>query len=238
VKAFLRTAIRKAGWDLHRFNAASSAMAQVAAAIQYVQADMVLDIGANQGQFVRDLRSTGYNGLIVSFEPLRSAHRQLSKAACKDPLWVVHPRTAIGGQDGTTKINISANSVSSSLLPMMDSHSRVCSSSSYIGIEGTPIHRLDSVSPAYLKPTSRVFIKIDTQGFEWEVLNGAADTLQLAKGVLLEMSLVPLYEKQHLWTELIERMKSDGFVLWAIQKGFTDPKTGRTLQIDGVFLRA
>lgn len=237
MKAFLRSVIRKAGWDLHRFNAASSSHAQVAASIEHVQANIVFDIGANQGQFANDLRSAGYNGSIVSFEPLQAAHRKLTKAARKDPAWIVHPRTAIGDQEGTADINISANSVSSSLLPMLDAHSRACASSSYVDTQKTPVTRLDSVASAYLNSTSRVFIKIDTQGFEWEVLNGASDTLEITHGVLLEMSLVHLYANQHLWTDFIERMKLAGFVLWAIQKGFTDPRTGRTLQIDGIFLR-
>lgn len=238
MKNFLRSAIRKTGWDLRRFNAASSNNAQVARSILYSQANVVFDIGANQGQFGNDLRSGGYNGIIVSFEPLRDAHHKLIKAAESDRAWIVHPRTAIGNQDGMTEINISANSVSSSLLPMLDTHTRFCSNSAYIDSEETPISRLDSISSSYLSPGARAFIKIDTQGFEWEVLDGAKFTLQLSQGVMLEMSLVGLYEKQHLWTELIERMQAAGFTLWAIQKGFTDPKTGRTLQMDGIFLRA
>ena len=80
-------------------------------------------------------------------------------------------------------------------------------------------------------------IKIDTQGFEWQVLDGATETVKRAQGVLLELSLVPLYDGQRLWREIIERMEKEGFTLWVIQKGFTDPRTGRSLQVDGIFLR-
>jgi predicted amino acid racemase len=69
------------------------------------------------------------------------------------------------------------------------------------------------------------------------VLDGAAETLKRAHGVLLELSLVPLYEGQTLWLEMIQRMADQGFTLWSIQKGFTDPRTGRSLQVDGIFLR-
>ena len=76
---------------------------------------------------------------------------------------------------------------------------------------------------------------IDTQGFEWEVLDGASDTFVRARGVLCELSLVPLYEGQRLWLDLIERLESAGFVHWSFPKGLTDPRDGRTLQVDAIF---
>ncbi len=89
----------------------------------------------------------------------------------------------------------------------------------------------------YLSASSRTFIKIDTQGFEWQVLDGAPNTLRHAKGVLCELSLLPLYEEQKLWKEMIERLEAEGFTLWFIQRGFTDPRDGRSLQMDAAFFR-
>ena len=81
------------------------------------------------------------------------------------------------------------------------------------------------------------FLKIDTQGYEWQVLDGARESLSQCQGVLCELSLVPLYEGQCLWMEMIQRLESGGFTLWSIQKGFTDLRDGRTLQVDAIFLR-
>lgn len=100
-----------------------------------------------------------------------------------------------------------------------------------------PIARLDSVANHYLTPESNLFIKIDTQGFEWQVLDGASEILQQARGVLCELSLVPLYDTQRLWRDIVDRLETEGFMLWALQKGFTDPRTGQSLQMDGIFLR-
>ena len=75
------------------------------------------------------------------------------------------------------------------------------------------------------------------QGFEWQVLDGARDTMPHIKGILVELSLVPLYEGQHLWREVIDRLEAAGFTLWAFKPVFTDQATGRTLQVDGVFYR-
>ena len=96
---------------------------------------------------------------------------------------------------------------------------------------------MESVADRYLTPESKLFIKIDTQGFEWQVLDGAHETLQQVRGVLCELSLVPLYDGQRLWRDIVDRLDADGFMLWALQKGFTDPCTGQSLQMDGIFLR-
>ncbi len=80
-------------------------------------------------------------------------------------------------------------------------------------------------------------LKIDTQGYEWQVLDGAVATLPRITAVLIEMSLVPLYEGQHLWLEIIARLEAMGFKTWSLQPGFVDPSTGRTLQVDGMFCR-
>ena len=154
-----------------------------------------------------------------------------------DKKWQVHDQAAIGDQDGEIMINVSENSVSSSVLPMKDLHLSAAPTSAFISSEKVPVYKLDSISEKYLNKDSRLFIKIDTQGFEWEVLNGAKNTISRASGIICELSLVPLYDNQRLWREIIDRLDSEGFMLWALQKGFTDQKTGQSLQMDGIFLR-
>jgi hypothetical protein len=96
---------------------------------------------------------------------------------------------------------------------------------------------LDSIANRYLNKNSNLFIKIDTQGYEWQVLDGANETLKRAQGVLCELSLVPLYHEQRLWRDVVDRLDQKGFMLWALQRGFTNPKTGQSLQMDGIFVR-
>ena len=237
MKKLIKKTFHSLGLDLHRLSPTSTSSAQLLAALNHVQADVVFDIGANIGQFVHDLRAVGFAGKIISFDPLTAAHAQLSKSAKNDSEWLVHPRVALGDHEGEIEINIAGNSVSSSVLPMLDEHSSAAIDSAYVASERTPLVCLDTVAEQYLTEDSRPFIKIDTQGFEWQVLDGATETLKRAQGVLLELSLVQLYGGQRLWREIIERMEKEGFTLWAIQKGFTDPRTGRSLQVDGIFLR-
>jgi len=234
----VRSLFLRAGLDIHRVTPASDPYAQILAAIEANAIDLVLDVGANTGQFASALRAIGYKGRIVSFEPLSSAHAKLTAAARGQPLWTVHPQCAIGDRDGETEINIAGNSVSSSVLPMTDKHSTAAPGSAYVGRERVPMVSLDRVADTYLHGAGRPFLKIDAQGFEWQVLEGARETLPRITGILCEMSLVPLYSGQRLWKDTLAKIEGAGFSVWALQTGFTDPLDGRTLQMDGIFFRA
>jgi FkbM family methyltransferase len=237
LKSIVRTALASSGYRLERIVASNDHATQVALSLKRFAIDIVLDVGANQGQFARDLRQAGYRGRIVSFEPLPDAHAALSAHAQGDPKWVVHPRTAIGDYDGTIAINVAGNSVSSSVLPMLDAHSQAARNSVYVSSLQVPIARLDTLSPGYIAQGDRVFMKIDTQGFEKQVLDGAPKTLRQAHGVHCEMSLIELYKGQQLWKDMLLRLEGDGFGLWSIQEGFTDERDGRSLQFDATLFR-
>lgn len=236
-KTFVRRQFHRAGYDLHRLIPEMNPVFQLQQGLERFGIDLVIDVGANEGQFGRDIRSMGYRGRIASFEPLTAAHAQLLRAAHGDTAWSVHPRCAVGDRDDSVTINVARNSVSSSLLPMTDAHESAARNSAYIGAEQVPLVRLDSVAADYLDGASAPFLKIDTQGFEWAVLDGAAKLLPRLRGVLCELSLVHLYEGQHLWLDVIHRLEGEGLRTWAVQPGFTDHRSGRTLQLDAMFFR-
>jgi FkbM family methyltransferase len=239
LKKIIKSLIQSTGYDLRRHIPIANPTFQLLTALNKFKIDLVLDVGANIGQFASDLRSAGFAGELISFEPLASAHQSLIKAARKDANWSIHERCAIGDRNGSIKINVAGNSVSSSVLPMMELHRSACEISTYVDSEEVPLITLDVAAPQYLKKRHcRPFLKIDTQGFEWEVLNGAREILPQMHGVLCELSLASLYEGQHLWLDLIQRMESAGFALWCIQPGFTDHRDGRTLQLDAAFFRS
>ena len=127
--------------------------------------------------------------------------------------------------------------MSSSALSMLKSHSSASPHSAYVGSENVPVVKLDNIIDEILDENINLFIKIDTQGYEKKVFDGAKNVLHKASGIICELSLVPLYEGQHLWRDVIEHLESNGFILWGIQKGFTNPNTGQSLQMDGIFLR-
>lgn len=238
LKSLVRRTLRSVGFDLRRYTLYSSPDARLMATLSAHRVNLVFDVGANCGQFGLSLREIGYTGRIVSFEPLTSAWNQLVRTSKDDPLWEIAPRGAIGSEDGEIEMHVAANSVSSSALPMLDSHVQAAPGSSYVGTERSPLCRLDSIASNYLRPDSSLFIKIDAQGFEPEVLKGASELLKQTVGVQLELSLVPLYEGESLYTKMIAQLKSIGFELWGFTPVFFDDKTGRMMQMDGTFFRS
>jgi FkbM family methyltransferase len=238
IKSSIKKIFRVFGYDIQRLTARSNAAFQLRQGLRNFNVDLIFDIGANVGQFALELRSVGFTGNIVSFEPLTSAHAQLCQAAEKDQKWQVFRRCAVGHFDGEIQINIGKSSSTSSILPIHQKLHLAADGASYVGSEITPIIKLDSVSMDYLcKTMGKSFIKIDTQGFEWQVLDGASMTMKHVQGILCELSLAALYDGQHLWMDIIDRLRFEGFALWAILPGFVDPRDGRTLQFDAIFFR-
>jgi FkbM family methyltransferase len=198
--------------------------------------DVVLDVGANIGQYARSLLRMGYRGRIVSFEPLPSARRRLEANARGVPGWQIVP-VALGDFDGQSTINVAGNSQSSSLLAMLPQHVAAAPESAYVSAEVVEVRRLDSLFSEHCRAGERCFLKLDVQGFEQAVLRGARESLARCVGVQLEMSLMPLYEGEATFTELLAQMADHGYSLMWLENGFVDPHSGRLLQLDGVFYR-
>ncbi len=204
---------RQFGLDIVRFHPETSDSAKVRAVLRYLNIDLVLDVGANTGQYAQGLREGGYRGRIVSFEPLTSAHASLERNAARGVAGGLSTRVA---RSATAKsqitINVAGNSVSSSVLPMLAQHANSAPESRYIGSETVPLSRLDSAAAPYLVDAGGVYLKIDTQGFEAVVLAGASEFAATVPSRLqLELSLVPLYEGQRLWRRLLGRICGQGF---------------------------
>lgn len=197
--------------------------------------DLVLDVGANEGQFVRWMRDRGYKGPIMSFEPQMQAFKSLEKAWGGDRNWTGF-HTALGEEAGELTMHIAGNSVSSSLLPMLNSHVEALPESEMVGEETVPIARLDVIISPHVDASKRIFLKIDTQGFEDAVIKGATGMIDRVAFLELELSLVPLYEQQKLLPELISDVQQLGFVPVGLENGFANPAMGRTLQMDGLFV--
>ena len=237
-KKIIKKLARSLGVDLKRYNVQTSEAAKMQRLLAYHNIDLVFDVGANIGQYAKLLRELGYSGRIVSFEPLSSAYSQLKAVSKKDPLWEIAPQAAIGNQEGEIVINIAGNSYSSSALPMLDAHLESAPESAYSGSETVKLSRLDTLAKDYIKSeTKSIFLKIDVQGLEKQVLEGATAILPLVKGIKLELSLVPLYEGQVLFKEMIDIIEKLGYELYGIEPGFTAEKTGRMLQMDGIFFK-
>ena len=238
LKNYLKSTARRLGFDLQHFHPARSHAAQLSAMLSFHKINLIFDVGANVGQYGRELRGPiGYRGRIISFEPMKAAHSALVRLAATDRLWDIAPRAAIGAKNGTTMINVSSNSVSSSILPMLKSHADAAPESRYFASEEVPLATLDKLAVPYFRDDSVAFLKIDTQGYELEVLKGAGDTLSRIVGMQMELSLIPLYDGQKLMPEMLTEVANLGFELWGISPTFAEPETGRMLQVDATFFK-
>lgn len=197
----------------------------------------ILDIGANTGQYGLYMRSYGYQGKILSFEPLKSAFNKLNTLSKKDDNWQVFDY-GLGHKNTSSTINIANNSSSSSILDMLPRHLNSAPHSKYIDKETIIVKTLDSIYDDLGIINDKVMLKVDTQGYEKYVIDGAVKSIKNIDMIQLEMSIIPLYENEMLFREMLDYLEIQSFCLYSLENGFADPKTGRLLQVDGIFVKS
>jgi FkbM family methyltransferase len=201
------------------------------------EVDVVLDVGANEGLFARELRAAGYLGRIVSLEPLSDAFAKLETASASDPLWEA-VQVAVGSRDEPAVLNVAANWASSSFLPMADRLRETEQRTAYVRTESCTMTTLDTLRARVVSAADRIYLKLDVQGFELEALHGAAEMMPQVEVVDAELSLVELYDGAPLFGEVARELDRLGFGLLALQPSFVHPRTRAILQLDGLFARA
>ena len=173
--------------------------------------NLVLDVGANTGQFGQWLRHRGYIGRIVSFEPVKEAFVELESAARGDDLWTTS-NIAIGSSSGVMAINVSKNTQFSSFNDLTATGKIFDRDAEFKTSENVVVRTLDEVAPPG-DSGSNILLKIDTQGYERHVLKGAKDTLKNVSGVFLELPIIDIYNNNWLFHEGVAYMNELGFIL-------------------------
>lgn len=233
----LRRRLWTLGYDLARFKPESHPIARRRRLLNSLGIDVVLDVGANAGQYAHHLRcDLGFEGRICSFEPLIVPFRRMQSRATEDPNWQAF-NFALGEVEGTATINVAANSESSSMLEMLPLHMEAAPESRFVDTEDVEIWRLDAIFDDLCHPGEGVYLKIDTQGFEGRVLRGADRSLPKIDTVQVEMSLTPLYSNELTFGELYQLLLGKGYAMVGLEPGFTNPETGQLLQADAIFHR-
>jgi FkbM family methyltransferase len=209
MKRFIRRTLKHFGLEIRRIETTRTLMGF----IRDRNIDVVLDVGANVGQFGASLRAQGYRGKIVSYEPISTVYRTLAVNTATDLEWDIN-NFALGLKAESATINISVSSEFSSILPSTCAAMKYNDTTAITGTETIEVRRLDDV---FTRPSGNTLLKIDTQGYERQVLEGSRSLLPKLKGVLMELPIVHLYHGTWQFHEAIAFMADAGFVPAQIQ---------------------
>jgi FkbM family methyltransferase len=233
MRKIIRNTLRSVGYDIVRWNRAN--IFPFITRFQSLGIDLVLDVGANVGQYAKLLRTAGYSGRIVSFEPVPTAFADLQRAAANDPNWEV-ACLALGSDRGDKKMNVGATSQMSSFRTIRNEYVAHHDWGKMAGAQSISIVRLDEVFASYARSQDHVLLKMDVQGYEDEVLKGASGILDRITAIQSELAIVPSYSEQKDWIAMIEIFKRLGFSLVDLTKGCHDYQD-RLIEVDGWFVR-
>lgn len=237
VKQAVQRALRRFGYAIVRHDPIPAGDRLRERLIREHAVDVVLDVGASSGKFATALRAAGYAGRIVSFEPLETSFSRLERASHLDPRWQRLP-VALGAAAGTAVLNVARNEASSSLHAMERRHADVEPRSAYVATQECRVMRLEDLRGDLFAPDEKLYLKLDVQGSELDVLRGAGEAIELVQIVEVELSLVPLYTGTPLATEVLEHLDRLGFGLVSLEPAWVDPVTRTILQVDGVLVRS
>lgn len=233
-KKILNRVLRPLDLKIDRINPENDFGRLIFKTLSLHECDLLIDIGANEGQYAQNILDDGYSGHIISFEPLLDAHKKLQNISRRYNNWSVESPVAIGAEQSETLINVSGNSVSSSLLEMEKVHSDAENKSKYVATQHTSVVPLNSYTNK-LAAYKNIYLKIDTQGYEMQVLTGLGSVLSKIDFIQLEVSFVELYTGQYLHPHIDDWMGKNGFRIWSIDRGFTDQRSGQTYQADIIY---
>jgi FkbM family methyltransferase len=229
LKAQAHAVARTLGLEVHRLDLAHPARRQ--AAMRRRGINVVLDVGANVGQYAADLRRDGYRGRLVSVEPIPGVFEQLRRANEHDPSWSGH-QLAISDQAGIVRLQVSTDTVCSSVLATTETltdHIPTAAACEQVEVQSLTLDQLWSASKG---DEDRLMVKLDVQGYENQVLDGGASTLDSLSLIEIEMGLVPLYSGGSTIHTLLPRLQAAGLALISIDCGYVDAATGQVLDID------
>lgn len=228
-KELLRKLVRRVGFEVFAYNHQRIHDLRKAKLLRDLRVSVVLDAGANAGQYGLHLRELGYSGRIVSYEPIPKVFELLQRVAANDPKWEAL-NLAVGDRDAECEMNVADISEVSSLLRATGAST----TGDWTNTTKQPVtaRRIESLLREMQGRGDTLYLKLDTQGFEQAALIGAEPVLQEFAAIELEASTVPLYDGETLLPELMQWLASRGFSVFSMDTVVVDHITGRVLQFE------
>jgi FkbM family methyltransferase len=195
---------------------------------------VIFDVGAFIGSITLEYYKLFPNAQFFCFEPDISSYAYLLDLKRKDGVTVNCYPLALSNKSGKAKFHHNNSSSTNSL------HETDPRGMDYWGngIETNYIENVDLITIDDFTNENKIsnidILKIDVQGHEYEVLEGARGMLSEHKisVVYTEIILVPTYKEQHTFDDYIRLMKSFGYELVYISnlviKGVTEAQADYT----------
>ena len=238
-KSAIRGAVRAFGFDIISYRRQDSLVSHLREALNLLDVNCVIDVGAHCGDYGSMLRDIGYKHRIVSFEPVKETYEHLARRASKDPLWRVE-RAALGIEDGIKSINVcDASNFSSFRSPNEYAKDQFGTMASVSRVEEVPVRRLESVLDDVVAglDNPRIFLKIDTQGYDLEVLAGAGASISRLLGIQTEVSVKQIYDGTVGLCDTLTRLNGLGFEITGLYPVSRDRQL-RVIEFDCVAVRS
>ena len=241
IKRAIRRMVRLTGYDVSQVENAQDAFlhSHLAALFDKLGIECVIDVGANEGQFGDFLRDVvGFNGLIVSFEPIARHFEVLEARTRTDKSWIAF-QLALGRESGTQKINVmESGDFSSFLTPNHAQVGEFTRDNVVKYTELTQVKTLDSMLGELLPRVAleHTYLKLDTQGYDLDVIGGAREAIKRLPMLQTEVSIRPIYEGMPSFRESYDTLTSMGFDITGLFP-VTRDRQGRVVEFDCVMLR-
>jgi FkbM family methyltransferase len=213
IKQLLKDVLRSGGFEISRIATSDYLLrGRLSQLIEKLQINTVLDVGANNGQYLHLLSKIGFKGEVLSFEPVPELYRKIKTLFPRKKQWQQFPY-ACGSQDGTAVIHVAKSSDFSSILKANAFCLKENPGASPVRSEPVQVRRLDAFIQELYSDISkrRILLKIDTQGYDREVFSGARGILDSIKLLQVEIPVIPLYEKALSMPRALDIYLSAGF---------------------------
>jgi FkbM family methyltransferase len=198
--------------------------------------DVVIDVGANYGQYRALLRKIGFAGRIVSFEPVARPFQHCAAMATEDPGWHVQ-RLALGRRAQRRRIKVGSSEDFSSFRGLSRYGATTFDELSLSAMQRVDVRTLDSVWDELIGgDAQRVFLKTDTQGWDIQVYRGARRHLRGVIGTQCEVAVQRLYRRMPSYHRTLAFLERRGFALTGMYPVWRDADL-RVGEFDCVMVR-
>lgn len=194
----------------------------------------ILDIGANVGQFSIAAAQKFPKSEIISFEPVPNTFIKLKTNTKRFPNVRIY-NFALGNQEGDIEFYENNYSHASSVLPISVFQKTNFPKTAVTKKIKVPIKKIEKLFYGK-KLQGPILMKLDVQGFEKDVIEGAGELIHQIDYLLFETSFIQMYDGEPLFSEMHDFMNSIGFRLVA-PVGFLQSEKSIILQMDMLYKR-